>query len=56
MSTNEYLNLLVANGYQLSDIERVMVGELNEDDLYDQTVAAESDKNEATIGGDGTEE
>jgi ParB family chromosome partitioning protein len=39
VTTREYLELLVANGYQLADVERVITGEMTADDLYDATLA-----------------
>lgn len=39
VGTAEYIAFLAANGYELSDIERVITGERTADDLYEQTLA-----------------
>jgi ParB family transcriptional regulator, chromosome partitioning protein len=41
--SGEYLAFLVANGYQLAEVERVIVGERTGDDVYDETLSAAED-------------
>jgi ParB family chromosome partitioning protein len=36
----EYLAFLVANGYQLAEVERVIVGERSGEEVYDETLSA----------------
>lgn len=43
VGTTEYLAFLVANGYQLADVERVITGERTSDEVYDDTLAASED-------------
>ena len=45
---DDYLAFLEANGYVLSDIEQVIVGGKNADDLYDE-IAATPAKEDATV-------
>ena len=40
MRANDYLAFLVANGYQLAEVERVIVGERSSDEVYDETLSA----------------
>jgi ParB family transcriptional regulator, chromosome partitioning protein len=35
----DYLSFLAANGYQLADVERVIIGELSADDVYEGTLS-----------------
>jgi ParB family transcriptional regulator, chromosome partitioning protein len=44
--SSEYLAFLVANGYQLAEVERVIVGERNSDEVYDGTLSAAEDTND----------
>jgi ParB family transcriptional regulator, chromosome partitioning protein len=39
----EYLAFLVANGYQLAEVERVIVGERTGDEVYDETLSTAED-------------
>jgi ParB family transcriptional regulator, chromosome partitioning protein len=39
----DYLAFLVANGYQLAEVERVIVGERSGDEVYDETLSAGED-------------
>jgi hypothetical protein len=41
--SGEYLTFLVANGYQLAEVERVIVGERTGDEVYDETLSAGED-------------
>ena len=41
--SGEYLTFLVANGYQLAEVERVIVGERTGDYVYDETLSAGED-------------
>jgi ParB family transcriptional regulator, chromosome partitioning protein len=41
--SGEYLAFLVANGYQLAEVERVIVGERTGDDVHDETLSAGED-------------
>ncbi len=41
--SGEYLAFLVANGYQLAEIERVIVGERTGDEVYDETLSSGED-------------
>ncbi|WP_333890848.1 ParB/RepB/Spo0J family partition protein [Mycolicibacterium gadium] len=41
--SGEYLAFLVANGYQLAEVERVIVGERSGDEVYDETLSAGED-------------
>ena len=56
--SGEYLAFLVANGYQLAGVERVIVGERTGDEAYDETLSAgedtdpESDDTEPDTGDD----
>ncbi len=43
VGTGQYLAFLVANGYQLADVERVVVGERTSDEVYDETLSVGSD-------------
>ena len=36
MRSGEYLTFLVANGYQLAEVERVIVGERNSEGVYSE--------------------
>lgn len=35
----DYLTFLAANGYQLADVERIIIGELSADDVYEGTLS-----------------
>ena len=39
VGTGEYMAFLVANGYQLAEVERVIVGERTGDEVYDDTLS-----------------
>jgi hypothetical protein len=41
--SSDYLAFLVANGYQLAEVERVIVGERSGDEVYDDTLSAAQD-------------
>ena len=41
--SGEYLPFLVANGYQLAEVERVIVGESTGDEVYDETLSSGED-------------
>jgi ParB family chromosome partitioning protein len=41
--SGEYLAFLVANGYQLAEVERVIVGERDGDEVYDETLSGGED-------------
>lgn len=41
--SGEYLAFLVANGYQLAEVERVIVGERSGDEVYDETLSSDQD-------------
>ena len=41
--SGEYLAFLVANGYQLAEVERVIVGERTGDEVYDETLSSGED-------------
>lgn len=41
--SGEYLAFLVANGYQLAEVERVIVGERSGDEVYDETLSSGED-------------
>jgi ParB family chromosome partitioning protein len=41
--SGEYLAFLVANGYQLAEVERVIVGERTGEEVYDETLSAGED-------------
>ncbi|MDD4866629.1 MAG: ParB N-terminal domain-containing protein [Mycobacterium sp.] len=43
VGTGEYLAFLVANGYELADVERVITGERTGDEVYDETLSASED-------------
>lgn len=51
-SIGEYLTFLAAHGYQLADVERIMVEERTSDDVYDETlsvtVVADDDDSDGT--------
>ena len=40
----DYLALLVASGYQLADVERVVIGERSADEVYDATLTGGTDE------------
>jgi ParB family chromosome partitioning protein len=46
--SGEYLAFLVANGYQLAGVERVIVGERTGDEVYEDTDAEADDTVEDT--------
>jgi len=52
VGTAEYIAFLAANGYELSDIERVITGERTADDLYEQTLAADDEESAADTESD----
>ena len=58
LRSGEYLAFLVANGYQLAEVERVIVGERTGYEAYDGTLSAgedtdpESDDTEPDTGDD----
>ncbi|PBA38795.1 nuclease [Mycobacterium avium] len=52
VGTTEYLAFLVANGYQLADVERVITGERTSDEVYDDTLSASEDKADDSDGPD----
>lgn len=54
VGTAEYLAFLVANGYQLAEVERVIVGERTGDEVYDETLSVGGDAADGE-GGDGPE-
>ncbi|WP_441964505.1 ParB/RepB/Spo0J family partition protein [Mycolicibacterium houstonense] len=39
----DYVAFLAENGYELSEVERIIVGERTEDEVYDETLAASAD-------------
>ncbi len=43
VGTGEYLAFLVANGYELADVERVIAGERTGDEVYDETLSSPDD-------------
>ncbi|WP_431241035.1 ParB/RepB/Spo0J family partition protein (plasmid) [Mycolicibacterium aichiense] len=47
VSTREYLAFLVANGYQLADVEHVITGQMSADDLYDANVSESRDADDS---------
>ena len=47
---------LVANGYQLAEVERVIVGERTGDEVYDETLSSDQDtETESDDTGEDTE-
>jgi ParB family chromosome partitioning protein len=46
VGTGEYMAFLVANGYQLAEVERVIVGERTGDEVYDGTLSTAEDTND----------
>lgn len=45
--SKDYLTFLAANGYQLSDVEKVITGKLKADTLYDKIAAADQKRKTA---------
>jgi len=45
---NDYLAFLVANGYQLAEVERVIVGDATSDEVYDETLSSAKDTDPET--------
>jgi hypothetical protein len=54
--SGEYLTFLVANGYQLAEVERVIVGERTDDEVYDETLSAGEDTEPESDGTGGDTE
>ncbi len=48
MRASDYLAFLVANGYQLAEVERVIVGERSSDEVYDETLSSARDDDPET--------
>lgn len=46
VTSADYLKFLAANGYVLSEVEKIIVGEATADDVYDRTLAVDDDSGE----------